>query len=68
MDWLITIDLEEFVIEKIDKTAKRLGKTRMEVTNEIIKLILNNLEAGKNSEKTYKKSIIINKSKSDINH
>jgi hypothetical protein len=68
MDWLLTIDLEESVIEKIDKTAKRSGKTRMEVANEIIEHILKNLEVEKSNQKTDRQSSIFNDLESDINH
>jgi hypothetical protein len=50
MDWLFTIDLDEKVVEKIDSTAKRLGKTRIEVANVIINHILENLMAEKQNE------------------
>ncbi len=50
MDWLFTIDLDEKVVEKIDNTAKRLGKTRIEVANIIISHILENLMAEKQND------------------
>jgi hypothetical protein len=50
MDWLFTIDLDEEIVEKIDSTAKRLGKTRIEVANVIINHILENLMAEKQNE------------------
>ena len=66
MDWLLTIELEEAVVDKIDKTAKRMGKTRMEVTNEIIKHILKNLEAEKSNENFDRQTNIFKKF--DIDH
>ena len=68
MDWLLTIELEESVVEKIDKTAKRMGKTRMEVANQIIKHILKNLEAEKSNENFDRQANIYDVSKSDTNH
>ena len=68
MDWLLTIELEESVVEKIDKTAKRMGKTRMEVANQIIKHILKNLEAEKSNENFDRQIDIFDNSKSDTNH
>ena len=68
MDWLLTIELEESVVEKIDKTAKRMGKTRMEVANQIIKHILKNLEAEKSNENFDRQADIYDNSKSDTNH
>jgi metal-responsive CopG/Arc/MetJ family transcriptional regulator len=68
MDWLLTIELEESVVEKIDKTAKRMGKTRMEVANQIIKYILKNLEAEKSNENFDRQTDIFDNSKSDTNH
>jgi metal-responsive CopG/Arc/MetJ family transcriptional regulator len=68
MDWLLTIELEESVVEKIDKTAKRLGKTRLEVANQIIKHILKNLEAEKSNENVDRQTNIFDNSKSDTNH
>jgi hypothetical protein len=50
MDRLFTINLDEKVVEQIDKTAKRLGKTRIEVANVIISHILKNLQAEKSNE------------------
>jgi hypothetical protein len=47
MDWLFTIDLDENIVDKIDSTAKKLGKTRFEVANVIINHILENLMAEK---------------------
>jgi hypothetical protein len=68
MDWLFTIDLDEKVVEKIDSTAKRLGKTRIEVTNVIINHILENLEAEKSNENFDRQTNIFDNSKSNMNH
>ncbi len=68
MDWLLTIELDEAVVDKIDKTAKRMGKSRIEVTNEIIKHILKNFEAEKSNNKLDWETNIINNLKFEIDH
>jgi len=68
MDWLLTIELEEAVVDKIDKTAKRMGKTRMEVANEIIKHILKNLDADKSNENFDRQTNLFKSSKYEIDH
>ncbi len=50
MDWLLTVELEESIVEKIDRTAKRLGKTRIEIANVIVGHILENLMAEKQNK------------------
>ena len=68
MDWLLTIELEEAVVDKIDKTAKRMGKSRIEVTNEIIKHILKNLEADKSNDNFDRQTNLFKSSKYEIDH
>lgn len=50
MDWLLTVELEESIVEKIDRTATRLGKTRIEIANVIVGHILENLMAEKQNK------------------
>jgi len=66
MDWLLTIELEEEVIEKIDATAKRLNKSRIEVTHVIISHILENLQTQKDNEEFEHQYRLFDKSKIDI--
>lgn len=66
MDWLLTIELEESVVEKIDATAKRLGKTRIEIANAIISHILKNMQAEKNNEQFEQKYRLFDNSKINI--
>ncbi len=68
MDWLLTIELDEAVVDKIDKTAKRMGKSRIEVTNEIIKHILKNLDADKSNENFDRQTNLFKSSKYEIDH
>jgi hypothetical protein len=68
MDWLLTIELEESVVEKIDRTAKRLGKTRIEVANVIVDHILENLLAEKQNAEYDMKMNRFDAIKKDISH
>ncbi len=68
MDWLLTIELEESIVEKIDRTAKRLGKTRMEVANVIVSHILENLRAEKHNEEFDMKMNLFDATEKDISH
>lgn len=52
MDRLLTIDLDEDVVGQIDRTAERLGKTRFEVVNIIVKCVLENYFAKNNQEES----------------
>jgi hypothetical protein len=68
MDWLFTIDLDEKIVEKIDCTAKRLGKTRIEVANVIVSHILENLMAEKQNEEYDREMNLYNLIKEDVSH
>jgi len=68
MDWLLTIELEESIVEKIDRTAKRLGKTRLEVANVIVNHILENLMAEKQNEEYDMKMNLFKAMNKDISH
>jgi len=68
MDWLFTIDLDEKIVEKIDSTAKRLGKTRFEVANVIINHILENLMVEKLNEEYDMKMNPVDTMKKDVSH
>jgi hypothetical protein len=68
MDWLLTIELEESIVEKIDRTAKRLGKTRIEVANVIVSHILENLMAEKQNEEYDMKMNLFNAMNKDVSH
>jgi hypothetical protein len=68
MDWLLTIELEESIVEKIDRTAKRLGKSRIEVANVIVGHILENLMAEKQNEEFDMKMNLFDARIKDISH
>jgi hypothetical protein len=68
MDWLLTIELEESIVEKIDRTAKRLGKSRIEVANVIVGHILENLMAEKQNEEYDMKMNQFGAIRKDISH
>ncbi|HEY9161955.1 MAG TPA: hypothetical protein VIS94_12840 [Desulfomonilia bacterium] len=68
MDWLLTIELEESIVDKIDRTAKRLGKSRIEVANVIVSHILENLMAEKQNEEFDMKMNLFDARIKDISH